>query len=256
MNWFKYLKFTTGQSPSSLFPTKKILLKNFPTGCSVCCMAPFFNMFSISTCIKCACSWPMCGVWRTLSCVGCFRKGILNYFIISKISGFFVSPMLPKNVLTCEWQVWNFSCREQAFYLWMNIPQIFYWNFRRKQDAEEEGFLCVYFYLGIHCFSQLLGSSFCRIFFVSTSHCFCRGRILIVALKKPFSVLLNGHFERSFVFSFPFKQIFECSVFLFSWSHQVFAKLFSRQIPAMPLQQICLLPQHFFGLLCWAVEGC
>ena len=28
------------------------------------------------------------------------------------------------------------------------------------------------------------------------------------------------------------------------------------QISVMPLQQVCLLPQHFFGLLSWAVEGC
>ena len=91
MNWFKYLKFTTGRFHPSLSPTKKILLKNYPAWCSVCCMAPFFNMFSISTCIRSACSWPMCGVWRTLSCVGFFRKGTVNPFTISKISGSFVS---------------------------------------------------------------------------------------------------------------------------------------------------------------------
>ena len=91
MSWFRYLEFTTGWFLPSLFPTKKILLKNSSASCYFCCMAPFFNIFPISTCIKVACSWPICGVWRILSCVRFFRKGFLNPFTISKISGSFVS---------------------------------------------------------------------------------------------------------------------------------------------------------------------
>ena len=36
----------------------------------------------------------------------------------------------------------------------------------------------------------------------------------------------------------------------------MFTKLFVKQISLMPLQQICLLPQHFFGPLRWEVKGC
>ena len=51
----------------------------------------FFNMFFVSTCIRTACSWLMCGVWGTLFCVGFFRNGILKPFTSSTISGSFVS---------------------------------------------------------------------------------------------------------------------------------------------------------------------
>ena len=44
--------------------------------------------------------------------------------------------------------------------------------------------------------------------------------------------------------------------FCFSWSLKLFARLFDKQIFVMPLQQICLLLQHFFGLLRWTVEDC
>ena len=77
--------------PPSLFPTKKILLKNPPAWCSGCCMATFFNMFSISTCIRSTCSLPMCDIWGALLSVGLFRKGILSPFPISLFSGSFVS---------------------------------------------------------------------------------------------------------------------------------------------------------------------
>ena len=61
----------------------KILLKKSPAWFCFCCMAPLFNMFSISTCIGAICSWPICGVWETLSCV--------EFFKIVKTSGYFVS---------------------------------------------------------------------------------------------------------------------------------------------------------------------
>ena len=100
-NCFKYLKFTTGRLPPSLFPNKKIFLKNSQAWCSVYYMTQFFNMFFISTCIRAACSWLLCGVWGILFCVGIFRKTILNPFTISKISGSFVSiSHVPKNALT------------------------------------------------------------------------------------------------------------------------------------------------------------
>ena len=51
------------------------------------------------------------------------------------------------------------------------------------------------------------------------------------------------------------KGFFSCPLW-FSWSYKVFGKLFSNQVSVIPLQQICFLPQHFFGLWCWAVEGC
>lgn len=137
----------------------------------------------------------------------------------------------------------------------MKISQIFYWNCRWKRHVEE-GFLYVCFYLGIHCFFQLLGGSFRLIFFALISRIFCRGRISNAALQNYFSMPLKEYSERSFVF-LPFSANMSMACFfLFSWSHKAFTKLFAKQISVKLPQQICLLLQHFFGLLCWAGEGC
>lgn len=81
----------------------------------------------------------------------------------------------------------------------MKISQIFYWNCRWKRHVEE-GFLYVCFYLGIHCFFQLLGGSFRLIFFALISRIFCQGRISNAALQNYFSMPLKEYSERSFVF--------------------------------------------------------
>ena len=69
----------------------------------------------------------------------------------------------------------------------------------------------------------------------------------------------EGLFWQGFIFFLPFlANISMAYFFWFSWSHKVLSKLFSKQtyVYIMPLQQICLIPQHFFGLLHRAFEGC
>ena len=69
----------------------------------------------------------------------------------------------------------------------------------------------------------------------------------------------EGLFWKGFIFFLPFSANISMAYFFwFSWSHKVLSKLFSKQtyVYIMPLQQICLLPQHFFGLLHRAFEGC
>ena len=60
------------------------------------------------------------------------------------------------------------------------------------------------------------GGRFRRIFFASISHIFCRGRISNAALQNSSSVSLKDYFERNFVFSYLFQQIFHWPVF-FIW---------------------------------------
>ena len=134
----------------------------------------------------------------------------------------------------------------------MNIPQIFYWNYRWKQHVEE-GFLCVHFYLEIYCFFQLLGGRFRRIFFV----------------EGEFRMLSSRTLPRYFLGSIPKEVLFFLAIFskylnslffLLRWSYKVFAKQISKetskQVSVMQLQQIYFLLQNFFGMLRWAVEGC
>ena len=85
-----YLKFITGSFSLSL-PNQEIIAYKLPSMMPICCMAPIFNMFSVCTCVRVACSWPMWSVWRTFSCVGFFTKGVLNPFTIAKLPGSFVS---------------------------------------------------------------------------------------------------------------------------------------------------------------------
>ena len=147
--------------PHLFFPNKKKLLKNSPAWYSFFCMAPFFNAFSISTFIRVACSWPTYDVWETFSCVRFFRKSILNPVTISKIFGSSVLTFLLVTSLELFMQLFTFTV-----YPWTNIPQIVYRNYRWKRHIEQ-GFLHVYFYLGIHYFFQSLGGSFCQLFFVT-----------------------------------------------------------------------------------------
>ena len=65
--------------PPSVIHTKIILLKNSPAWWSVCCMDPFFNVFSISTCIRAVYSWLMCRVWGTLPSQFLKFLGICKY---------------------------------------------------------------------------------------------------------------------------------------------------------------------------------
>ena len=67
-----------------------------------------------------------------------------------------------------------------------------------------EGFLCVYFYLGIHCFYQLLGGSFRRIFFVSIFQIFFRGQILKYCPPELLLGASKGLFRKGFCFFLPF----------------------------------------------------
>ena len=102
MEWTDLSIFSSPQVDSPhLFSQPRTYCLQTPQLDAVCFMASFFNMFSISTCIRSACSWPMCGVWGTLSYVGFFRKDMLNLFTIFKISWSFVSiSHASKNILT------------------------------------------------------------------------------------------------------------------------------------------------------------
>ena len=166
--------------------------------------------------------------------------------------------MFPKNVLTFLLVAsLELFLQITSSLLMMNILQIFYLNYMWKQHVEE-GFLCVSFYLGIHCFCQFLAGSFRIIFFISISPSFAEEEFRILPSSTPprcfWRVILTGLYFFLALFSKYFHGLF----FWFSWSHKVLSKLFSKQtyVHIMPLQQICLLPQHFFGLLHRAFEGC
>ena len=125
----------------------------------------------------------------------------------------------PKNVLTFLLVTSLKIFLQRTSFLPMDEhSQIFYWNYRRKHHAEE-GFLCVYFYIGIHCFYQLLGDSFRQIFFP---------RFRISFFEEEFQMLPSRTPPRCFWRAIPkgllfflafFSKYFNSMFFLFSWGH-------------------------------------
>ena len=191
-------------------------------------MVPFFNMFSISTCIISVCSWTICGVWGTLVRVRFFRKGILNTFLIYRISGSFVSISHTSKKcfnVPASGKFGAFLAENKLFiHGWtLRISSIgiigennmmkkvsFVFIFTLESTASTSCWAVVsveYFLPQFPIF--FVEEEFRMLPFITPPRCFWRaipkGLLFFLAL---FSKYFNGLF------------------FLFSWNHQVFAKLF------------------------------
>ena len=162
----------------------------------------------------------MCGVWGTFSCAGFLRKSVLNPFTISNISGSFVSiSHTSKNNLTfllaasLELFLQRRSClptdEHSSDLLWELYIEKTCW---RKLPWRSLMFpLCSSMFLSF--MFQLLGGSFGRIFLLRFPISFFWGRISNAVLQNSSSVSVKGYSEITFVFSFPFQQIFWWPVF-------------------------------------------